>query len=326
MQSSRAAHRTIDQADRSGRHAHSAINEYRRYMFAVAYRMLGSVADAEEVVQESFVQFLKNDAGETIDNIKSYLAAMVTRRSIDLLRSRRRQREEYVGTWLPEPVLTDTHTTLDPALRYEEQESVQMAFLFMLERLSPLERAVFILRDVFDYEYAEIGTIIERHPASCRKIIQRARQALRGNRKYNVSHKQKENLLNGFVAAVRGERLDQLIRILAHDVRVYTDSGGKAVAARNTIIGNQNAARLILGLKNKAPDTVGRILHVNGQPAMVLYRGARIETIICFEMNDRGQIQNVYSMRNPDRMGNIPRKTPLWLRIQSWILRWKSRH
>jgi RNA polymerase sigma-70 factor (ECF subfamily) len=295
------------------------VDSLRPLLFSIAYRMLGSVSDAEDVVQESFIRFQRaTDAGGEIGSPKAYLSALTTRLAIDHLRSARVRRETYVGQWIPEPLLTDVNE--DPADRAEQADSLSMAFLLVLERLSPVERAVFLLRDVVGYGYDDIARIVGKSEANCRQLAARARRHLEENRpRFDASRREREELAARFFAAVADGELDQLIRMLAADVVVYGDGGGKAPQWMSPIAGAQRVARLLRGVGRAMRDAGATLeLHeVNGQPgALVLDPGGRLVNVFSLDIAD-GSVQAVRSVINPDKLRHIGPVADVWALLQS---------
>jgi RNA polymerase sigma-70 factor, ECF subfamily len=277
-------------------------------MFSIAYRMLASVSDAEDVAQEAFLRYHRALAdGVQIESAKSYLSAVVTRLAIDQLRLARKRRETYVGQWLPEPLLTDGKDA-DPAARAEQADSLSMAFLLLLERLSPVERAVFLLHDVFGYRYAEIAEIIDKGETNCRQLRARARRYVRAEkRRFDVSRREHEELAARFFAAVSHGDLDSLVEMLASDVVVYGDGGGKAPSWRHPIVGADRAARLLAGVGTRLGDVGGHLdlRQVNGQPgALVLDSAGRLINVFVLEIVD-GLVQTVRSVINPEKLRHL---------------------
>ncbi len=246
---------------------------YRSLLFSIAYRMLGSVMDAEDCVQEVFLQWhdtVARSEGPTVENPKAFLCTLVTRRCIDHLRSAQAQREAYVGLWLPEPLIE-----ADPSELPELAESLSMAFLLLLERLSPIERAVFLLRQVFDYDYAEIATFVGKSEENCRQVMHRARQHLTTHRSFShVSKAQQQQVFTQFLRACRDGDMDGLLRVLSEEVVVHTDSGGRVSTARNPIVGPERVARYLLGIQRKflhLTEVKSRAALINGQPGLICY-------------------------------------------------------
>ena len=226
-------------------------------MFSIAYRMTGSVTEAEDLVQEAFFRLERaRQSGVVVESPKAYLAATTTRLAIDHLRSARVRRESYVGTWLPEPIVADLHDS--PEQMAELSDSLSMAFLVLLESLSPVERAVFLLREVFDYPYEDIAQIVDKSEANCRQIFGRARQHLGAHHaRYEASTEQSEALLRSFLVAARDGDLDQLVDLLAADVVFYGDGGGKATAIRQPLYGRDRVATFVIALFEAGAPTGG---------------------------------------------------------------------
>ncbi|HEY1348921.1 MAG TPA: RNA polymerase sigma factor SigJ [Ktedonobacteraceae bacterium] len=247
----------------------TVVRSYQALLFSIAYHMLGSVMDAEDCVQEAFVQWYA--CREPIEHPRAYLCTLVTRRCIDLLRSARAQRETYVGLWLPAPLVD----TMDPSALSERSEALSLALLQVLERLSPLERAVFLLRQVFDYDYAEIAPIVGKSAASCRQVLHRARQHLAARPvQAQPTRAQQQQVFARFLQACSGGEMEGLLRLLSDDIVLRTDSGGKVSAARNPLSGPRVVARYLLGLQQKVFALFQVAVHpalVNGQPGLVCY-------------------------------------------------------
>jgi RNA polymerase sigma-70 factor (ECF subfamily) len=281
-------------------------NEYRPLLFSIAYRMLGSAMDAEDMVQEAFLRWQRAPEQE-VNSPKAYLSTVVTRLCLDQLKSARAQREVYVGPWLPEPILTSAQM---PGLtdRAELADSLSLAFLTLLESLSPVERAVFLLHEVFEYDYAEISQIVDKSEANCRQMVRRAKQHLQEHRpRYPVAPGQRERLLNRFLQATSSGDMDGLLKLLTEDIVVKSDGGGKASAMRNPLYGKDKAARFIFGLLNKARKVSGyhvRIAEVNGAPAMLHYLHNQLITVMSFDFTD-DQICGIYSVVNPDKLQTV---------------------
>src|SRR5579884_1146760 len=275
-------------------------NQYRTLLFSIAYRMLGSATDAEDIVQEAFLRWLQA-SDEEIQSPKAFLSTVVTRLCIDQLRSARARRELYVGPWLPEPIPTNQRQDLtDTAIL---AESLSFAFLVVLESLGPLERAVFLLREVFDYDYAEIATIVGKSEAYCRQVLHRARQHLKQRRpRFEVSREQQERITTQFLRASLGGDMHGLLNLLAEDVVFASDSGGKAWAGLKPVHGADKVARGVLGGRRFLPPGIqGIIEEVNGQPAIVGYADGRPTIVVLLYIED-GLIRRVYQVVNPDKL------------------------
>jgi RNA polymerase sigma-70 factor (ECF subfamily) len=273
-------------------------------LFSIAYRMLGAVTEAEDVVQEAFLRYHRAiaDKGEP-DSPKAYLSTVVTRLAIDQLRSARSRRESYVGEWLPEPLLTGSQPlhqqSPDPAAHAEQADSLSMAFLLLLERLTPLERAVFLLHDVFDYDYDETAGVVGRSVAACRQLSRRARQHIEAGRpRFDVAARERDALADRFFAAVGDGDMAGLITLLAADVEVHGDNAGLPPSWRRPIIGREHVGKLMATLGNQIRHLRGSILptEVNGQPgALLLASDGSLIAVMTIDIAD-GQVQTVRSV------------------------------
>ena len=277
----------------------------RPLLLALAYRMLGSLSEAEDMVQETFLRWHQN-VPEMPRKPKAYLSTILTRLCIDHLRSARREREQYVGSWLPEPVATQTDT--NPSVMAELADSLSIAFLVMLEQLSPTERAVLLLRDVFDFDYDEISTIVDKSVANCRQILRRARQHLGVQRPSNsLVRTQQNRLVEQFLQAWMAGDLEGLLALVTEEVIVWSDGGGKVVAAQRPIQGNQKVARFLLAvLRNKhmPKDVVQRKVEINGQAGVVLYVANRPYSVMGFRFS-AGRIEEIFSVLNPEKLKSL---------------------
>ena len=288
----------------------------RPLLFAIAYRMLGSVSDSEDVLQETYLRWCRAvEGGVEIESLKAYLSTVVTRLAMDQLRSAHVRREEYVGLWLPEPLATDapdvvagSAPTDDPLARAELADSLSMAFLLVLERLSPIERAAFLLHDVFGYSHDEIASIVETTPANARQIASRARRRVQAERpRFDPSPAERERLAERFFAAVSEGDVDGLVQVLADDVVVHGDGGGKVPQWATPIAGVDRVSRLFAGLGRQMVE-VGAALErrtINGQPAAVVRdpKGA----VVCVWVLDveAGQVTAVRSVINPEKLAHL---------------------
>jgi RNA polymerase sigma-70 factor, ECF subfamily len=280
-------------------------NRYRGLLFSIAYRMLGSVTDAEDMLQETFIRWQQVKT-EEIRSPRALLVTIVSRLCINQLESARVQREEYVGQWLPEPIVTDQGG--DPFGIVKMDQSLSMAFLVLLERLTPAERAVFLLREVFEYEYAEIAAVLNESEANCRQILRRARQHVSAARpRFEAAESKHQDLLQGFLQATAAGDMQGLLALLANDVALYSDGGGKAVAVPNAVLGADNVSRGILGgLKRLIPKTlVRRLAQINGEPGLVNYLDGKAHSVLTFRAaGDR--IQAIYIVTNPEKLAHVP--------------------
>jgi len=280
----------------------------RPLLFSIAYRMLGTVSDAEDIVQEAFLRYHRAAAGrDGVDSPKAFLSAVTTRLCIDHLRSARLRREAYVGEWLPEPLLTDTAAP-DPAGAAEQADSLSMAFLLLLERLTPVERAVFLLHDVFGYGYDEIAGIVGKSEDNCRQLALRARRRVgEGRPRFEASRSKREKLAGQFFRAVGDGDMDGLVSMLAEDVVVYGDSGGIGPSWPRPITGRGNVSRLLLGIGGQMRQ-VGitiRPTEINWQPgAMFLDPDGNLTNVFVLDIAD-GQVAAVRSVINPEKLRHL---------------------
>jgi RNA polymerase sigma-70 factor (ECF subfamily) len=284
--------------------------ELRPLLFAIAYRMVGSVTDAEDIVQEAFLRFHREQrAGVSIESPKAYLSAVTTRLGIDHLRSARVRRETYVGPWLPEPILTDDEP--DGAEYVETADSLSMAFLVLLESLSPVERAVFLLREVFDYDYGEIARIVGKSEDNCRQIAVRARRHIEDGRpRFEVDRRRKEQLAERFWAATREGDTQGLIGLLAEDVVLTGDGGGRVAGAfPNPIHGRERVGRLVPGMLKFAESrgwTMQRA-EVNGQPGCV-WTDTEDEPKLVVSLDiAEDRVQSIRAVANPEKLAHLAR-------------------
>lgn len=271
---------------------------HRRFLAGIAYRMLGSVAESEDVVQDAFVKTVSLD-WSMIDEPRAYLARVVTRLCLDRLKSARARREEYVGTWLPEPMIEDAST--------EVADDLSVALLMTLERLSPLERAAFLLHDVFDMDYSAIAGVLERSEPAVRQLAARARDHVRDERpRFERTREAEAKLTAAFAGAMLSGDPAALSKLLAEDAVFYSDGGGKKKAALNPIYGREKIVRFFVGIQNKhAPVTpeTARPVRINGLPGFVLTTSDGLETIAIETSGDH--IVAIYAIRNPDKLAHL---------------------
>ena len=278
--------------------------ELRPLLFAIAYRILGSVAEAEDAVQETWLRYETSPTQPT--STKAFLSAVVTRISIDVLRSARVRRETYVGPWFPEPLLTDPYE--DPARSAELADSLSMAALLLLERLSPLERAVFVLREVFGFGFPEIAAAVGRSEPACRQLAVRARRHMEAGRpRFEADRRERDELAARFFDALRNGDVDQLRELLAADVSMVGDGGGKAPALPKSVIGADNVARVLASIFPVLAKIDARVeqREVNGQPGAIVHdRDGEVVGTLTLDTLD-GQIQTIRTVANPDKLGHV---------------------
>ncbi|MEU6531390.1 RNA polymerase sigma-70 factor [Streptomyces sp. NPDC046928] len=277
--------------------------EHRPVLLGVAYRMLGRVADAEDVVQDAWLRWSRADRSE-VREPRAYLVRVTTRLAIDRLRQVKVRGESYVGPWLPEPYVTDFGDRVpDTAERAVLADSVSLAVLIVLESLSPLERAVFVLREAFGYPYAEIAAMLDRGEAAVRQLAGRARRHVEERRpRYEVDPAERRDLTERFLAAAAGGDLEGLMSLLAPDVRLIGDSGGKAKAPLRILESADHVGRFLAGVAQKGiADASFRYLEINGGPALLVLSGGTPDSVFQVDVLD-GRIQAVYVIRNPDKL------------------------
>ncbi len=280
---------------------------YRTTLFSIAYRMLGSAMDAEDMVQETYLRY-QAVPPETINSLKAFLTTILTRLCIDQLHLAYKQRETYIGPWLPEPILTAHGGSEDVEEAAIMKESLSLAFLTMLEQLQPAGRAVFILREVFDYDYADIATFVGRNEAACRQLFSRARKHLAESRPPSEApaelHRQ---LLAGFLQAVRAGDQNALLSLLAEDAQLVADGGGKIPqAATRPIVGGKTVAQFAsrFNLNFLAAESTVELSEVNYQPAMIVRSGGRARVVFTIEIEDQ-RVKMVRFMANPEKVGRL---------------------
>jgi RNA polymerase sigma-70 factor (ECF subfamily) len=265
--------------------------------------MLGTVTDAEDVLQDAYIRWLQSDRSE-VRSAEAYLKTIVARLCIDRLRELATSREQYVGPWLPEPVDTSFEHSDDP----ERAETISIAFLKLLESLSPVQRAVFLLHDVFDYDFNEVAEMVDESSANCRQHAKRARDYLAERRpRFEIVNEQHTELTEGFLNACQSGDLEALQHLLARDVALYSDGGGKVTAARKPLHGADLVAKFLINVTSAAAgydDYVPRMSTLNGQPALLVEHKGKIVSAYVFAIVD-GVIQNIFVMRNPDKLQRL---------------------
>jgi RNA polymerase sigma-70 factor (ECF subfamily) len=288
-----------------------AFNRHRNLLFSVAYRILGTAADAEDVVQDAWIKWSSADRSQVADP-KAYLARIASNLAMERLRSTRHQRETYVGPWLPEPILTtgDTTDTITNA------ESVSMAMLVVLETLSPLERAVFVLKEVFDFSHAEIAEAVERSEAAVRQAAHRAREHVRARRpRFTADRSRQREATERFFAAATGGDLNTLMELLSPDVTLWTDGGGKVRQALRPVVGAQTVATWFAAIGSvtyqgvEPADMNVEIVEINGGPGMVFNGAGRVIATVTFDFDTDGRITTIHNVANPDKLQAIAEGT-----------------
>ena len=291
---------------------------YRPLLFSIAYRMLGSASEADDVLQDAYLRFASAQAhGEAapmqVRSLKAYLSTIVTRLCLDRLKAARAVREQYLGPWLPEPVLTQDDDAQGDA---ERHESITLAFLVLLEALTPQERAVFLLREVFEYEYAEIAEMLGLSAANCRQLFHRAKERVaEGRPRFRPAPERQRQLVEHFLAATQRGDMQALTSMLAHDATFTADGGGRVPSARRPLHGRDAVAKMVIGLARSAEralhisfaDLRLDITEVNGEPALLLWVHDRLETVFVYSIVD-DRIAAIRALRNPEKLVYIRRQ------------------
>jgi len=276
--------------------------EYRNLLFSVAYRVLGSAADAEDAVQDAWVRWSSADRSQVADP-KAYLVRIVTNVAMDRLRSAARQRECYVGPWLPEPIITDDSVDTD---------SVSMALLVVLESLTPLERAVFVLKEAFGFSYAEIAAAVERSDDTVRQAAHRAREHVQARRpRFHTGRARQREVTERFFTAAGGGDINTLMQLLAPDVTLWTDGGGKVRQATRPVTGAERVAKWFAGVATRSYEGVApeewraEVVDLNGAPGIVFSGGGRVIATLTLDLDEQGLIVGIHNVANPDKLGAV---------------------
>jgi len=282
-------------------------NAHRPLLKSIAYRMTGSAMDAEDLVQETYMRLERSDAG-AIENPRAYLMTILTRLALDFVGSAYEKRKTYIGPWLPEPWSIEG----DPASQFERTETLSTAFLVVLERLSPVERACFLLRDVFDMDYEPISRIVDKNEDNVRQIVARSRLRVREAKvRFDLEPSKKDALFDSFLEAVRAGNLEALMRLLASDARLYNDGGGRVTSARKPIFGPDRICRFLFGVRRKfGADLVGIPGRLNGEPALFLYGRKKLYSVTTFGYGTHGIVE-VYTVLNPEKISGLRDPTPM---------------
>ncbi len=278
----------------------AVFEEHRTLIFGIAYRMLGSVAEAEDMVQDTYLRWQRQSV-EEVKSAKAWLTSVVTRLCIDHLRSARKRREEYVGVWLPEPLVEQT------AVNGALADSLSTAFLVLLETLAPAERAVFLLREVFEYDYEDIARMLDKTEANCRQMVRRAKEHVAaGKPRFEASAARNEQIVQEFLHACREGDTSGVLGLLAPDAVMYSDGGGKVVAVREPLVGAEKLARFYIGVTKarKSSNPEVRFAQVNSAPGALIYVDGKLVQTMSFAIVG-GRIQAMYVMRNPDKLRHV---------------------
>ncbi|MDX3431819.1 RNA polymerase sigma-70 factor [Streptomyces sp. ME01-18a] len=289
-----------------------AFDRYRNLLFSVAYRILGTAADAEDTAQDAWIKWSAADRTQVADP-KAYLARIVSNLAMDRLRSTRHKREVYVGPWLPEPILTSA----DTADTVMDAESVSMAMLVVLETLSPLERAVFVLKEVFDFSHAEIAEAVERSEAAVRQAAHRAREHVRARRpRFAADRSQQRDATERFFTAATGGDMNSLLELLSPDVTLWTDGGGKVRQALRPVVGASTVAAWFAAIGTvtyqgvEPADMKAELVEINGGPGLVFSGAGRVIATVTFDFDEEGRIATIHNVANPDKLGAVGTGAP----------------
>ncbi|MFG2588281.1 RNA polymerase sigma-70 factor [Streptomyces sp. NBC_01166] len=295
-----------------------AFDLYRNLLFSVAYRILGTAADAEDAVQDAWIKWSAADRSQVADP-KAYLARIVSNLAMDRLRSTRHKREVYVGPWLPEPILTSA----DTADTVMDAESVSMAMLVVLETLSPLERAVFVLKEVFDFSHAEIAEAVERSEASVRQAAHRAREHVRARRpRFTADRSKQRDATERFFTAATGGDMNSLMELLSPDVTLWTDGGGKVRQALRPVVGASTVAAWFAAIGTvtyqgvEPADMKAELVEINGGPGLVFSGAGRVIATVTFDFDEDGRISTIHNVANPDKLRAVGSGAPHPLRTR----------
>jgi len=275
------------------------LNEYRPMLFSIAYNMLGTISDAEDMVQETFISWLKADKSH-VENMKFYLIRTISNKCITHLKKIKQQRETYTGTWLPEPLLSESETDDNP----ETEDNLSIGFMYLLEKLTPIERGIIILKEAFNIDYPEIAKIFDISYENCRQHFSRARKKLALEKaKFEVDKSEHEHILREFLNACISKNLEGLIELLREDVVVYADSGGVAKFIVNPVSGKEKVVRLLIGGMDKLTYVRMEFLSINGLQGAAFYQDkSRPGVLIAIDTDENKKIRNVYLMANPQKI------------------------
>ncbi|TCJ03026.1 RNA polymerase sigma-70 factor [Cytobacillus praedii] len=274
---------------------------FRPLLFSLGYRMLGSVAETEDLIQETFLKAyqLRED---TIQNKKAYLCKMMTNLCLDLLKSARYKREHYVGPWNPEPLLLEKLHAFDPSEMIIQKEGLSIAYLRMMEHLTPDERAVLLLREALDLTYSEISAIIEKKEENCRKVFSRAKKKIALAEGESLNYEKNKSMITRFIQAFQTQNMDDLLDLLSENVTLYSDGGGKVHAAIHPIVSVPKVLALLYGVIKKAPDDFYfEVKSVNCQPAIIIYMNGKLQSILSFDIR-KEKINEIYITMNPQKL------------------------
>ncbi|ADU29537.1 RNA polymerase sigma-70 factor [Evansella cellulosilytica] len=278
--------------------------EYKKLqplLFSIGYRLLGSVKDAEDAVQEVFLRGYEMD-GDGVENKKAYLCKMMTNRCLDIIKSAQYKREQYIGPWLPEPLVTGEGGDMDPAEMLIEKEGLSISYLRMMENLVPHERAVLLLREAFRFSYAEIASFVDKREDYCRQLYRRAKKKLSAVEKESLDFERNKTMVQRFISAFQSENIEELLGLLSEEVTLYSDGGGKVKAAVRPIISRNRVLSFIKGVMNQTTEKVSVFIReVNYQPAIVFFLNGKLHSVVSFYIC-KETIKEIYLIMNPDKL------------------------
>lgn len=274
---------------------------FRPLLFSIGYRMLGSVAETEDLVQETFLKAYQSSK-DNVEYKKAYLCKMMTNRCLDMLKSARHKRETYIGPWNPEPLLLEKIQAFDPSERLIQKEGLSIAYLRMMEHLTPNERAILLLKEVFDFSYTEIADMVGKKEDNCRKIFSRAKQKISDVEGESLDYEKNVSSVERFVEAFKTQNMDVLLDLISENVTLFSDGGGKVTAAVRPIVSVSSVLALLSGVTKKLPeDFFLEIKNVNRQPAVVIYTNGKMQSVLSFYIRDE-KIAEMYIIMNPDKL------------------------
>ncbi|MFD2446963.1 RNA polymerase sigma-70 factor [Bacillus sp. CGMCC 1.16607] len=276
--------------------------QFKPLLFSIGYRMLGSIVEAEDLVQETFLKAYQINV-ENIDNKKAYFCKMMTNRCLDVLKSARRRREQYMGPWNPEPLLIEKSLEYDPSENVLQKEGLSIAYLRIMEYLAPDERAILLLKEALGFTYSEIADIIEKKEENCRKIFSRAKQKISRVEGESLDYEKNKSTINRFIQAFQMQNTADLLELISENVTLYSDGGGKITAAVRPIVSLSNVLPFLNGVAKKATgDFYFEVKNVNGQPAIIFSINGKVHSILSFYINNDDKINEMYLTLNPDKL------------------------
>lgn len=281
--------------------SHEEYGQLQPLLFSLGYRMLGSVKNAEDMVQETFLRAYEID-GEMVENKKAYLCKIMTNRCLDVLKSAQYKREQYMGPWIPEPLMLEGTIEKNPEAFLLQKEGLSIGYLRMMENLTTHERAVFLLREAFDFSYGEIASFIDKREDNCRKLYSRAKAKLAGVEEESLDFERNKSIIQQFIEAFQSQNLEQLLELVSEEVTLYSDGGGKVKAAIHPIVSRNHVLAFLQGIVRKSAEAISfTIQQINGQPAIVISMNGTLRSIVSFYICGKN-IKEIYIIMNPDKL------------------------